>query len=155
MWLAIGSLLARVKRMFHGVPPSPGSARVRIVGLLADARDRELLTAAAGRHQWDVTLAGTYPEARQLLEKIRAPVVLCDRDLLDQDWGSMVRGLAECSHRACILLVSKVADDYLWNEVIRRGGCDILYKPLHEDEVVRAVKLAWSYWNLAASPSMR
>lgn len=155
MRLAMGSLLARAKRMFQRVPPPPGSAPVRIVGLLADARDRELLTRAAARHQWDVTFADTYPEAHQLLEKIRAPVVLCDRDLLDPDWGSMVRGLAACSHRACILLVSKVADDYLWNEVIRRGGCDILSKPLHEDEVVRAVKLAWSYWNLAASPSTR
>jgi len=49
-------------------------------------------------------------------------------------------------------LVSKVADEYLWNEIVRRGGYDILSKPLQEDEVVRAIKLARSYWSSTSLP---
>jgi hypothetical protein len=42
-----------------------------------------------------------------------------------------------------------VVDTYLWNEVVSKGGFDVLSKPLREDDVVRAVRLAWSYWNSA------
>ena len=44
------------------------------------------------------------------------------------------------------MLVSRVMDGYLWNEVVCNGGYDVLAKPLREDEVCRVVKLARSYW---------
>jgi FixJ family two-component response regulator len=48
-----------------------------------------------------------------------------------------------------VILVSGVRDDYLWQEVIRRGGYDVLPKPLRADSVARIVKLALSYWKSA------
>jgi FixJ family two-component response regulator len=45
------------------------------------------------------------------------------------------------------MLVSRVADDNLWNEVVCNGGYDVLRKPLRQPDVLRAVKFAWSYWN--------
>jgi FixJ family two-component response regulator len=83
------------------------------------------------------------------LHKVKAPVVLYDRDLPGKGWRGTVEDLASSPHRACIILVSGVADAYLWNEVVRTGGFDVLSKPLREDEVVRAVRLASSYWNNA------
>jgi len=59
----------------------------------------------------------------------------------------MVEGLSSGGNHACIFLVSKVADDYLWNEVVRRGGYDVISKPLRHDELERAAKLAWTYWS--------
>ena len=44
-------------------------------------------------------------------------------------------------------MTSPVNDGYLWGEVIRRGGYDVLAKPLEEDQTVRFVNLAWSLWN--------
>jgi FixJ family two-component response regulator len=55
--------------------------------------------------------------------------------------------LATASGGACVLLISTVADDNLWNEVVLNGGYDVLRKPLREADLLRAVKLAWSYWN--------
>jgi hypothetical protein len=49
----------------------------------------------------------------------------------------------------CIMLVSKVIDDYLWNELVSNGGYEVLRKPLREEEVSRAVKMAWTYWSSA------
>jgi FixJ family two-component response regulator len=83
------------------------------------------------------------------LHKLKAPVVLCDRDLPGKGWRGTVEDLASSPHRACIILVSGVVDTYLWNEVVRTGGFDVLSKPLREDDVIRAVRLAWSYWNSA------
>lgn len=45
------------------------------------------------------------------------------------------------------MLISPVADDYLWNEVVSNGGYDVLAKPLRQQDVLRAVKFAWSYLN--------
>ena len=149
---AIESLLTRTRSLFNRECLHQSPNRVKILGLLADERDRHLLAEAGARNQWDITFAASYQEARLLLEKIGAPVVLCDRDMASQDWWSLVEGLAACSPRACILLVSKVADAYLWNEIVRRGGYDVLSKPLQEDEVVRVVRLARTYWS---STSMR
>lgn len=37
-----------------------------------------------------------------------------------------------------VILISRVADEYLWNELFRIGGFDVLRKPLRADEVERA-----------------
>ena len=55
--------------------------------------------------------------------------------------------LSAVSAGACILLISRVVDDYLWNDVVMSGRYDVLRSPLREDDVVRNVRLAWSYWN--------
>jgi DNA-binding NtrC family response regulator len=156
----IESLLAHTRGLFQkkaAPPPAPQLElaalrvhRVKILGLLSDERDRGLLRASAAQNQWETTFATGYGEAYRLQGTLQAPVVLCDRDL-QPDWWSMVEGLAACSGRACVLLVSKVADDYLWNEVVRRGGYDVLSKPLQQDELERAIRLAWIYWSSMAA----
>jgi len=96
-----------------------------------------------------VFFAETCNEARAAVDRLRAPVILCDRDLPGEDWREVVEILARPPQRTCIILISKVVDDYLWNEAVKRGGHDVLPKPLREEDVVRAVRLAWSYWNSA------
>jgi FixJ family two-component response regulator len=111
--------------------------------------DRRLLAGICNRNGWYLRYADTCEEARAALDKLKAPVILCDRDLPGKGWRETVEGLASSPHRACIILVSGVLDAYLWDEVLRTGGYDVLYKPLREDDVVRSVRLAWSYWNSA------
>jgi len=65
-----------------------------------------------------------------------------------------VRSLAALPHRPVVILLSKVADEYLWNEVFRIGGFDILARPLRIEEVRRAVGLALSYWRSEAATAV-
>ena len=120
-----------------------------IIGLVTSDEDRRLLAGICNRNGWYLRYADTCEEARAALDKLKAPVILCDRDLPGKGWRETVEGLASSPHRACIILVSGVLDAYLWDEVLRTGGYDVLYKPLREDDVVRSVRLAWSYWNSA------
>jgi ActR/RegA family two-component response regulator len=120
-----------------------------IIGLVTSDEDRRLLAGICNRNGWYLLYADTCEEARAALEKLKAPVILCDRDLPGKGWRETVEGLASSTHRACIILVSGVLDAYLWDEVVRTGGYDVLYKPLREDDVVRSVRLAWSYWKSA------
>ena len=127
--------------------------RLSVVALISGDADRRELAGICSRKGWDLLLAGSLEEARTMLDKVRAPVILCDRDLPSNGWRSAVEGLASSPHRACVILVSAVVDTYLWNEVVRTGGFDVLSKPFREDDVARAVRLAWSYWSNAAKPS--
>ncbi len=120
---------------------------IAIVALITNRPDRELLSRLAGEHRWVLHLAGNCGEAWNALNESKAPIVLCGRELPATDWRDVIQMMVSSEHRAYAILVSKVADDYLWNEVIRRGGHDLLATPLREEDVQRAIRLGWSYWS--------
>ena len=161
MWSAIQSLLSRVfwlarKRLpvsFRRAANSeipPLNSDIAIVGLVIGEQDRRLLAGLGSRNQWSVTFADNFETAQALSIQFRAAAILCDRDVPGREWREVVEALSHSRHRPCVLLVSSVVDDYLWNEVVRRGGYDVLSKPLREEDLMRAIKLAWAYWNSAA-----
>jgi FixJ family two-component response regulator len=43
-------------------------------------------------------------------------------------------------------VTSRLADEYLWAEVLNLGGYDVLAKPLDKQEVSRTLNLAWEHW---------
>jgi DNA-binding response OmpR family regulator len=158
MWQFIQSILAtlsgRVRKNNqdprYQTPNDEGSPEgapcIRIVSVLEGAEDRCLLDDVSARNQWDIFFANACDEACRLSDRLKPAVILFDRDVAGADWRQAVSSLASVSGSACILLISRVADNYLWNEVVSNGGYDVLPKPLREDEVLRAVRLAWSYW---------
>src|SRR6266567_2400862 len=112
-----------------GTAPS-GGAQVTVVALIANEPDRELLSHLAAEHQWTVYFAHTCGEAWDVLNEHRVPIVLCDRELPGAEWRDVIHMMVASTHPVYAILVSKVADGYLWNEVIRRGGHDLLVTPL-------------------------
>jgi DNA-binding NtrC family response regulator len=123
-----------------------------IVALMVSEQDRELLTNVASRGQLELRLAYSCGDAWAILSESEAPVVFCDRDLPATEWRNLVQLFASAAHRPSVILASRVVDDYLWQEVIRNGGYDVLAKPLREDDVVRTIRLASSYWSMKTSP---
>ena len=145
---SIESFLVAAWRGISGHHPAGASGtRVSVVALLVEEQDRKLLADICQRLQWDVYFAGTCQDASDTANRLHVPIIVCDRDLRDIDWRDVVRDLAASQQNACVVLISKVIDAYLWNEVVHEGGYDVLSKPLREADVVRVVKLAWSYWN--------
>ncbi len=124
----------------------PARRGVQIVAAGADDQERSALQQVATREHWGVEFTNSSEEAWAIANQSMAPVILCDRDLPETNWREAVRSLAALPHRPIVILLSKVADEYLWNEVFRIGGFDILARPLRAEEVRRAVGLALSYW---------
>jgi DNA-binding response OmpR family regulator len=151
MWQSIRSFFLRKGSVAPAETRHADShrSRVTIVSVLLEDQDRSLIAEVCYQNQWDVFFAKTCAEARQVSEQIKPHVILLDRDLADGDWRHSLSGCAASSAGACTMLISRVADDYLWNEVVCNGGYDVLPKPLREPDVLRAVKFAWSYWNSA------
>jgi len=126
-----------------------------VIGLMAGERDRLILEGVCSRNHWSVVFADNCDTARRAMDRIEAPVVLCDRDLPGKEWRRAVEILAASPQPPCILLLSKVVDDYLRDAVVGSGGYDVLRKPLRGDEVAHAIRLAWTYWNSAPSGRRR
>lgn len=156
MWHGVHALWAHLFRLFRGqeetlsyMPkPSPvqSDPPITILSLLADQQDRAVMADLARQNHWDVIATESLENARGICERVEPQIVLLDRDLAGEDWRKKMAGLAPASSGACVVLVSKVIDDYLWNEVVLNGGYEILPKPLLEEEVSRTVRLARSYW---------
>jgi DNA-binding NtrC family response regulator len=119
--------------------------KIPVLAIAHDERDKNSLSIFSARGQWDLVLTGSCEEAIEMLKKMRAAVILCDRDLPGLDWRHALETLAASRPDCPIVLTSSVNDEYLWDEVIHKGGYDVLSKPLQEDLTVRAVNLAWSY----------
>ncbi len=121
--------------------------RIRVLAITTDDRDKRALAACSVRGHWDLVMTGACEEALEIVKKGGAAVILYDRDLPGLDWRDALRLLADANPPCPVILTSPVNDGYLWGEVIRRGGYDVLAKPLEEDQTVRFVNLAWSLWN--------
>ena len=148
MWKALHSLFGNlISRPSHREWASPKASRLGIVALGVADHNRKLLENVAARNLWDVHFTDTCGEAWEVLNRVKAPVILCDRDLAGTEWRDVVQKMASSPHKACTILLSRVVDDYLWNEVMGKGGYDVLPKPLREEDLIRSVKLAGSYWN--------
>lgn len=145
----VGSFLAfLVPRRI--APPSP----IPIVVLIVDDQDRRVVSNTSRHQTWEAYFAESCEHVSSMASRMAAPIILLDRDWLGTEWRAAVQSFAALPHHPCIVLVSGVRDAYLWQELVRRGGYDILPKPIQADDVSRVVKLATSYWAMhAPAPS--
>jgi DNA-binding NtrC family response regulator len=122
-----------------------------IVALIRNDQDRELLREIAGREHLDIHFAETCGEAWNTANRLQPLVVLCERDVPGMQWQDAVRILASAAPHPCVILTSPVVDDYVWREIVTRGGYDVLARPLRGDDAVRAIRLALTYWKNTAN----
>lgn len=156
VWQKLGSLLKTANSASAQPSGTSGSDPlnvVPIVALIVNEQDRGVVARIAGggksnKETWQVHFAESCEELRALAERLCAPVILIDRDWPGMAWKTTVLSLAALPHHACVILVSGVADTYLWQELVRQDGYDILAKPLRFENVLRVVKLALSYWSI-------
>ncbi len=108
-------------------------ATLLIAGL--EEEDRQTLARAANRFGCDLIGAGTVREAIRLVRDRVIRVIVCSRDLPDGDWQQLLGLSAICKPPAKVIVVSRLADNRLWSEVLNLGGYDLLAAPLDEREV--------------------
>jgi CheY-like chemotaxis protein len=126
--------------------------RIPVVAAVVSEQDRHVLTSISGQELLELHFVESCEEACAVANRLAAPVILYDRDLPGAEWRTAVRRLAAPPHRACVILMSGVVDDYLRQELIRRGGYEVLPKPLRADNISRVIQLALSYWTSTALP---
>jgi DNA-binding NtrC family response regulator len=126
-------------KRFHGL---------RILAVMPKDPDGHILAQIAARAKWYLEFARSYESARELAARHEFAIILCDRDLpLVASWREAIPEFASLAPDSRIMLTSPVNDDHLWQEVIQRGGYDVLTKPFKEERVVRSINFAWSSAN--------
>jgi len=159
MWRALYSLLADSPgrdpseqwraRLFAKDASGQTARRTPVVALVAGHRDREVLAGISEHEPLDIRFAESRAAAWDAMIRLHSPLILYDRDWPNAEWRTTVRTFASSPQRSCIILVSRVADDYLRQELIHCGGYDLLAKPFRADDVTRSLKLALSFWTTA------
>lgn len=156
------AFLATLRDLFSTEEPereSPGELihrsvsgpHIKIVALTVSERERDILSRAGASQGWSIQFAETCCQAWDLLHRHGVPIFLCDREFPNTEWRHILHMMSSGPEPVYAILLSRVADDYLWGEVIRHGGHDLLATPLCQADVLRAIRLGWSYW----SSSMR
>jgi DNA-binding response OmpR family regulator len=123
---------------------SPGQP-VKLVAITQNSDDAETLRQIASDYGWRILIVDSSSRAIASLNDQPTPLVICDRDLTGEDWRDVLGKIAAQPQAVCVLLASRVVDDYLWRQVLRHQGYDLVAKPFQPDELRRAVIFAWSW----------
>jgi CheY-like chemotaxis protein len=142
--------MARARRATTHTPQAAsaeGAAALHLLLVGCDASHAAALGRIARELGWTFALAASAAKALAL-PPAGPTVIVFDRDLPGEDWRRALPRLAALPQTICVLLASPVADPYLWLEVSRHGGDDVLAKPCKTAEVDRAVAFAaiWRTW---------
>ncbi len=123
----------------------PAGEPIKLVAITENPDDSKALREIAGSYNWKISIVGSSDAAVALLKEQPTPLVICDRDLSSEAWNDVLGKIAAQPQAVCVLLASRVADQYLWNQVIQHHGYDLVVKPFQPEELRRAVTFAWSW----------
>jgi len=118
---------------------------VKLVAITQSLDDAETLRRIAANSGWSLSIVDSSSAAIASLNDQPTPIVICDRDLSGEAWRDVFAKIAALPQAVCILLASSVVDDYLWHQVIRHHGYDVVAKPFQPEGLRRAVTFAWSW----------
>jgi DNA-binding NtrC family response regulator len=68
-------------------------------------------------------------------------LVICERDLPDGSWKTILGACEALQRPTCFLVASRQADERLWAEVLNLGGFDVLQKPFKLPEIRQVLDL--------------
>ena len=95
---------------------------------------------------WEAQSARSCREALAMLHDRPAPILVSDCNLPDGNWKDILNAIALAADAPHLIVTSRLADEYLWSEVLNLGGYDVLARPFDAKEVARVVSLAWRHW---------
>lgn len=116
------------------VSPRLAEPRARILSVSANPDDHVGLKRMIDHKIWQLATARTCRNARRQLER-NVAVVFSECALPDGTWKDMLNHIAQMDRPPQLIVTSRLADAYLWSEVLNLGGFDVLAKPLNEREV--------------------
>ena len=113
---------------------------------------REVLTKFA----CPLGTSGSWQEAKLLIHCYVPRVVVTESELPDGTWRDVLSSLDGVPNPPPLIVVSRLADERLWADVLNRCGFDVLAKPFARDEVTRVIghALDTSGWRPKCPPGI-
>ena len=98
---------------------------------------------------WTLYVARGAGEATKILRQTSVPVILCESELPDGNWKDLLAVVTGMQNPPLMIVTSRLANEYLWAEVLNLGGYDLLAKPFNSIEVIQVTSMAWRRWKSA------
>lgn len=126
------------------------------VALLVITRDSQLyarMREIASKWKWTIfrTTEVRPGTASDCFDSASIRIVIYDGDSLEGEWMDVLRKISQWEGRPCVLLASRVSDQYLWGEVVRCGGYDLIVKSAEQSQLMRTLRFAW-FWKKTLQP---
>lgn len=118
--------------------------QITLLIVTSRAEDMPELLGLLRETPWELTSV-PQEEAAAALKAAPVPILLFDRDLAGPSWRETIKRLIHSRRNACIVLLSNVADQYLWEEVVQQGGFDLLTRPFRKEQVLSALVFAYAH----------
>ena len=120
---------------------------INALAILPCKDDRLALGEIFRYSRWRWHLSDSLDDARYLLNKAHIGVVLTECRLPDGGWKDVLRETRPQDVAAPpVIVVSRLADERLWAEVLNLHGYDVLATPFHAGEVLGSTSSAWRHW---------
>ena len=120
----------------------PRETPVRILSISASAEDHSQLRRLLRRLHCKVATAGSCHTAIRRLRQGRTSIVVCERTLPDGTWRDILAHLGGRAEKPLLVVTSRLADEFLWAEVLNLGGFDVIAKPFDAKEVHHVLETA-------------
>lgn len=156
MRAAIASAFSKLRKQPDGQLVSgprqlavPGGPRHTFIPILVASQrneDHRRVRESLDKAGWLVVEARDWGAALRLTQCLVFPVIVCDRDFLEQDGQSAVRSLAGGWRTASVVLLTDRWDSDLWENLLQQGGFDVLARPLNKDDLLAVLDSAYRQW---------
>ena len=110
-----------------------------ILSISPDAEDHAALRRILDGRQWHVSSVATRWSALKQLSSERFSVIFCEKVLEDGSWKDILEHIGLYAEAPLLVVTSRLADAYLWSEVLNLGGYDVLAKPFNAREVTHVL----------------
>ena len=119
-------------------------AETTVSALAVSSRENDLsfLRVVFGDASWKLHEVHNISEALILMKRRHLDLVITDRDLPDGTWRRLLDAFRSLPSPPPLIVTSRLADEYLWAEVLNEGGFDVLAQPLDREETVRVISAA-------------
>jgi DNA-binding response OmpR family regulator len=109
--------------------------------------DHRALKTIFARSRWKWDGVPSIEKARSWMARRGPPsIVICERDLPDGSWKQLFQETQVLLRPPKFIVSSRLADEYLWVEVLNLGGHNVLSTPFDAREVSFVVRYAAESW---------
>lgn len=120
----------------------PNNPPLGILSISATREDHTTVRESSAGMDCRVETAGSCHSAFESLGAGGISIVICERDLPDGSWRDVLERLGSAPERPFLIVTSRLADEWLWAEVLNLGGYDVLAKPFNASETRHVLETA-------------
>jgi DNA-binding response OmpR family regulator len=148
-------MLDSTERLVH---PSRRNSSCDAIKLLLITPDDDLYLSVHNAAQscgWELRRERTLEQGLHAVDSFPAGLVIYDWLPEANDWRFAIDRLSARPNHPCILLASRVVDEYLWAELVTHGGFDVIPRSANTEQLIRGIRFAHRATDIARGPLTR